>query len=711
MMMVKRSRRTAAGLVLLASGVVSLGATEGPLGAGTAAAAATPSCTAPVDTWPVSQRLEQLLMVGGQFANLGASTSQAAAGVGGFVFFGQPAAGSGPAIRSGLAALDSAAAQGGQIAPWMSTDEEGGPIARLSNVIGALPSPRQMAAQWTPAQVQSVLSSHASAMRSLGMTMDLAPVVDTANANDTVAGENYRSFSENGQVAASYGLAYANGLRAGGIVPVAKHFPGLGHASADTDTAPAVDPPLSQLQTDDLIPFEKAAAAGLPVIMVGHPLVPGLTGGLPASLSPSTYQLLRGQLSFGGVTMTDDLDAVAISAAGYTQSAAAVKAVEAGADMVMIDSSEWSPTVSALSQAVSSGALSLGQLDASVTRILRAKGITVCSGVTYAPGTNGSLQELFTVATNNQVYVDYENPGGAWSGWHPFPGPATYGPVTDAPGTNGSLQELFTVATNNQVYVDYENPGGAWSGWHPFPGPATYGPVTDAPGTNGSLQELFTVATNNQVYVDYENPGGAWSGWHPFPGPATYGPITDAPGTNGSLQELFTVATNNQVYVDYENPGGAWSGWHPFPGPATYGPITDAPGTNGSLQELFTVATNNQVYVDYENPGGAWSGWHPFPGPATYGPITDAPGTNGSLQELFTVATNNQVYVDYENPGGAWSGWHPFPGPATYGPITDAPGTNGSLQELFTVATNNQVYVDYENPGGAWSGWHPFGAP
>jgi beta-N-acetylhexosaminidase len=465
MMMLRQSRRAATGLFLLASGVVSLGATEGPLSAAPLAAAATPSCAAPVNTRPIAQRVEQLLMVSGQFANLGASTSQAAAGVGGFVFFGQPAAGSGPAIGSGLAALVSAAAQRGQIVPWMSTDEEGGPIARLSNVIGALPSPRQMAAQWTPAQVQSVLARHASAMRSLGMTMDLAPVLDTANPNDTVAGENYRSFSENGQVAANYGLAYANGLRAGGIVPVAKHFPGLGHASADTDTAPAVDPPLSQLQADDLIPFEKAAAAGLPVIMVGHPVVPGLTGGLPASLSPSTYHLLRGQLSFGGVAMTDDLDAVAISAAGYSQPAAAVKAVEAGADMVMIDSSQWSATVNALSQAVSSGALSLGQLDASVTRILREKGVTFCSGITYAPGSNGSIQELFAVGANNQVYNDYEVPGGAWSGWHLFPGPALYGPITYAPGSNGSIQELFAVGANNQVYNDGEAPGGAWSGW------------------------------------------------------------------------------------------------------------------------------------------------------------------------------------------------------------------------------------------------------
>ena len=237
-----------------------------------------------------------------------------------------------------------------------------------------------MAAGWTPAQVQSALTSHALAMGSLGVSMDLAPVLDTANPGNTIAGENNRSFSENGEVAATYGLAFADGLLAGGVVPVAKHFPGLGHASANTDTAPATDPPLSQLETDDLIPFEAAAAAGLPVIMVGHPMVPGLTGNIPASLSPATYQLLRGTLKFDGVAITDDLDARAISTAGYTRPTAAVKAIEAGADMAMIDASQWSATVSALSEAVNRGGLPLANLDASVNRILAAKGIAVATG-------------------------------------------------------------------------------------------------------------------------------------------------------------------------------------------------------------------------------------------------------------------------------------------------------------------------------------------
>ena len=83
-------------------------------------------------------------MVGGQFSNLAASQPMANAGVGGFVLFGQPVAGTASAIRSGIAALDAGAADRGQVVPWVSTDEEGGPVARLSGVIGALPSARQL---------------------------------------------------------------------------------------------------------------------------------------------------------------------------------------------------------------------------------------------------------------------------------------------------------------------------------------------------------------------------------------------------------------------------------------------------------------------------------------------------------------------------------------------------------------------------------------
>lgn len=318
-------------------------------------------------------------MVIGTFGALSQLRDEAAAGVGGLTFLGEPDASQGAAVRAALAALAGAASAAGQVAPWMSTTTEGGPVSRLAGILGPLPSARSMASTMSPAQVTSEMAARGAAMRGLGITMDLAPVLDTSAATNPVADEGQRSFSATPGTVASYGVAFADGLRQAGVVAVGKHFPGLGRASANTDTGPATDPPLATLEAHDLVPFERAVAAGLPAVMVGHPVVPGLTGGLPASLSPATYRLLRATLHFDGVAMTDSLSAGAISAAGYTEASAATAAIEAGADMALVHSATWRATVSALEQAVSAGTLTRPRVQASVARILAAKGVAVCA--------------------------------------------------------------------------------------------------------------------------------------------------------------------------------------------------------------------------------------------------------------------------------------------------------------------------------------------
>lgn len=345
----------------------------------TSTAPSGPGCVPPPGRWAQARLAAQLLMVIGSFTSLAALAPESAAGAGGFVFLGQPAASQRTAIRAGLAQLGAAAHGGGQVTPWMSTDTEGGTVSRLALVLGAMPSPRQMAAQWTAAQIQAALEARGTALRALGITMDLAPVLDTASPTDPVADESQRSFSATPGVAATDGIAYADGLRAAGVVAVGKHFPGLGHASANTDTGPSTDPPLATLRSVDLVPFERAAAAGLPVVMVGHPTVPGLSGGLPASLAPATYALLRATLHFTGVAMTDSLGAGAIADAGYSEAQAAATALEAGADMAMVYAATLQPVLSALEQALSSGALPLARAEASARRVLAAKGVTVCA--------------------------------------------------------------------------------------------------------------------------------------------------------------------------------------------------------------------------------------------------------------------------------------------------------------------------------------------
>jgi beta-N-acetylhexosaminidase len=395
------TKRVAAALVV--SSAVALAAITGPGASATplptaqsaatvsaAGAGTNPNCTtaSAVANWPLSRRLAQLVLVDLNFGDPSAA-NYAAAGAGGFVFAGQPAVGSGPAIAAQLQGLNVTEAVAGFTKPILSTDEEGGGVARLSNVIGALPWPRQQAAMWTPAVLQSTLAAHGRGLGSVGINMDLAPVLDTAAAGNTIGAEGLRSYSEDGPTAAAYGIAAVRGLQSSGIVPVIKHFPGLGHANADTDAGPATTPPVAQLQSNDLIPFAQAIKAGAPVLMVSNALVPGLSNGLPASVSAGSYSYLRATLGFGGLAITDSLAAGAISKAGYSQASAAVAAVTAGADMVVIDATSFGGAMASLTQAVNAGTLPAAQVNASVRRILAVKGIPACSTVSMAATPHG----------------------------------------------------------------------------------------------------------------------------------------------------------------------------------------------------------------------------------------------------------------------------------------------------------------------------------
>jgi len=174
-----------------------------------------PACVPPVAKWSASAKAAQLLIVRARFGNLSASTAQAAAGVGGFVLLGQPASGTATQVRTGIAALARAARQKRQVVPWFTTDEEGGDIARLKDILGPLPSARQMAATASPEEARAMVADHARAMRALGVDVDLAPVLDVADAANTIADEDQRSFSADPAVAARYGRAFAAGLTEG----------------------------------------------------------------------------------------------------------------------------------------------------------------------------------------------------------------------------------------------------------------------------------------------------------------------------------------------------------------------------------------------------------------------------------------------------------------------------------------------------------------
>ncbi|MCC9179947.1 glycosyl hydrolase [Mycolicibacterium mageritense DSM 44476 = CIP 104973] len=280
--------------------------------------------------------------------------------------------------------LTDIAASAGPLPLAVTVDEEGGRVSRLSSLIGAQPSARELAQNHTADEVYGIALDRGHKMRGLGITVDFAPVVDVSDQpDDTVIGD--RSFSADPAKVTEYAGAYARGLRDAGVLPVLKHFPGHGHGSGDSHTNSVTSPPLADLQTNDLVPYRTLTTEAPVAVMVGHLEVPGLTGSDPASLSPAAYGLLRsggyGGPGFNGLVYTDDLSSMAAINQRYGVSAAVLKALQAGADNALwITTDEVPAVLDGLVKAVEDGELSMGSVDAALQRNSAAKGPVRCGG-------------------------------------------------------------------------------------------------------------------------------------------------------------------------------------------------------------------------------------------------------------------------------------------------------------------------------------------
>ena len=272
------------------------------------------------------------------------------------------------------------------VAPLVMTDEEGGAVQRMADLVGPVPAARTLGATLSPPAIEAVGERLGRRLRAAGVTMDLAPVadVDGGPGPDARDPDGTRSFAATSPAAGADAVAFAEGLLAGGVVPVLKHFPGLGGATGNTDLEAAATPAWPAERRRGLPPFERGVAAGLPAVMVANATVPGLTA-LPASLSPAVVEgVLRRELGFEGLVLTDSLSAVAVRAAGYSVPRAAVAAVRAGADLVLYDATDGAAplltrqVVAALVGAVRSGGLARTRLLEAAAHVLAAKKVALC---------------------------------------------------------------------------------------------------------------------------------------------------------------------------------------------------------------------------------------------------------------------------------------------------------------------------------------------
>jgi beta-N-acetylhexosaminidase len=258
---------------------------------------------------------------------------------------------------------------------FVSVDEEGGSVDRLPSPILKMPSSYAIGKKDDSDFSTHVGETLGEAVRNLGFNMDYAPVLDVVKDPATSAiGE--RSFGMDPNLVSRLGVATMKGIRSQNVIPVVKHFPGYGSVSVDAhEDLPTVEYGRSQLEKTDWLPYENAIKNDADVIMVTHELVTGLETKYPASMSTTIMtDMLRDQLGFNGVIMTDDMTMGAITKR-YDIQTAVVKSVEAGADVVMVafHKDEQTNAFKALKQAVAKGTISENRIDDSVYRIMELK--------------------------------------------------------------------------------------------------------------------------------------------------------------------------------------------------------------------------------------------------------------------------------------------------------------------------------------------------
>ena len=254
----------------------------------------------------------------------------------------------------------------------LTCDEEGGRVNRLMNTIGTtwVGPMLDYKDQGEDKAVENA-KTIASDLRSCGFNMDLAPVADVwSNPANTVIGD--RAYSDDFGQASQLVAAAVSGFHEGGVACALKHFPGHGDTSADSHYGSVyVYKSLDELRQAELIPFQAGIEAGADAVMLGHLIIEAVDDQPALFSSKIVTELLREELGFDGVVITDSLKMQAMTD-HYGSGDIAVKAVQAGVDLLLCPQ-DLGAAVDALVQAVEEGTVSQERLDESVLRVLHLK--------------------------------------------------------------------------------------------------------------------------------------------------------------------------------------------------------------------------------------------------------------------------------------------------------------------------------------------------
>lgn len=328
-----------------------------------------------LDTMTLEQKIGQLFFARCPGPNGDGEGLMAQYQLGGYLLFKrdfQDAAGNWLTAEQLTARLETYA-DAAAIAPFFGVDEEGGTVTRASqnpNLFpeGKLKSPQKLFSEGGLEAVSQDAKYKSETLLQYGINVNFAPVADvTANSGDFMYP---RAFGQDAAATADYVETVTAAMEQIDMGAVLKHFPGYG-SNRDTHTDVVVDDrPYAQFTQSDFLPFQAGMTHENAAVLVSHNMVNAMDNTLPASLSPAVYRVLREELGFTGVALTDDLIMDALSA--YTADGkAAVMAIQAGADMVV--SSDFEKEITQVVLALENDELTVERIEQSVLRVLQWK--------------------------------------------------------------------------------------------------------------------------------------------------------------------------------------------------------------------------------------------------------------------------------------------------------------------------------------------------
>lgn len=257
---------------------------------------------------------------------------------------------------------------------FIGIDEEGGSVSRIaeSGLADNVGTMGDIGTSGDPSKAKEAGSAIAAYLSEYGFNLDFAPVADVILEGNSIIGD--RSFGSNAGDDAAMVSACVEGLQEGNVSACLKHFPGLGSTTEDTHEGMATSEKTKEdFETTDFLSFQGGIDAGADFVMVSHLSVPNITGdNTPSSLSDKMItDILRGELGFNGIVITDAMDMKAVTDY-YTSDEAAVKALQAGADMILMPE-DFEAAYQGVLDAVNNGTLSEERINESLQRIYRVK--------------------------------------------------------------------------------------------------------------------------------------------------------------------------------------------------------------------------------------------------------------------------------------------------------------------------------------------------